>query len=129
MILLLSINDIIILSHIKNGVLMAIIIYTGLFILGFIAGLIYFWHMWKSISTYGANKSKILSSMIFRAPVVIAAALLGYMVAKFEGIIAVLIGFTTFQIIFLVKKGSQLKKELEEEALKEENLEKTDSKD
>jgi len=108
---------------------MAIIIYTGLFILGFIAGLIYFWHMWKSIGTYGANKSKILSSMIFRAPVVIAAALLGYVVAKFEGIIAVLIGFTTFQIIFLVKKGSQLKKELEEEALKEENLEKTDSKD
>jgi hypothetical protein len=29
----------------------------------------------------------------------------------------------------LIKKGSQLKKELEEEALKEENLEKTDSKD
>jgi len=107
---------------------MAIIIYTVLFILGFIAGLIYFWHMWRSIGIYGANKSKILSSMIFRAPVVIAAALLGYMIGKFEGIIAVLIGFTTFQIIFLVKKGSQLKKELEE-ALKEENLEKTDSKD
>ncbi len=104
-----------------------ILIYILLFFLGFIGGVFYFWHMWKSIGSYGADKSKILMSMIFRAPIPIAFALIGYLVGKFEGIISVLIGFTIFQIIFLVKKGSQLKRELEEEAKKEDNFEEKDS--
>ena len=107
---------------------MSIIIYVGLFVLGFIAGFFYFYHMWKSIAAYGASKSKILSSMVFRAPIVIISALIGYFLAKFEGIIAVLVGFTAFQIIFLVKKAGQLKKELDD-YIKEENLEKQNSKD
>ncbi len=101
-----------------------ILIYILLFFLGFISGVFYFWHMWKSIGSYGADKSKILMSMIFRAPIPIGFALIGYLIGKFEGTIAVLIGFTTFQIIFLVKKGSQLKKELEEEVKKGGNIEK-----
>ena len=107
---------------------MVVIVYFSLFILGFIAGFFYFYHMWKSIGTYGAKKSKILLIMIFRAPIVIISALIGYFLAKFEGIIVVLIGFTTFQIIFLIKKGSQLKKELDE-YIKEENIEKQNFKD
>jgi hypothetical protein len=80
--------------------------------------------MWKSIGTYGSEKNKILMSMIFRVPIPIGSALLGYMIGKFEGVIAVLIGFTTFQIIFLIKKGQQLKKQLEEEVEKEDNPDK-----
>ncbi|MCX7759693.1 MAG: ATP synthase subunit I [Hydrogenothermaceae bacterium] len=97
-----------------------LIIYIPLFILGFISGVIYFWHMWKSIGVYGTEKSKVLMSMIVRLPFPIGAALIGYVLGKFEGIIAVLIGFTTFQIIFLVKKGQALKKELEEELKRQE---------
>jgi hypothetical protein len=97
-----------------------ILIYIPLFILGFVSGVLYFWHMWKSIGTYGAAKNKILMSMVFRVPIPIGAALVGYLIGKFEGVIAVLLGFTTFQVIFLVKKGQQLKKQLEEE-LEEEN--------
>lgn len=105
---------------------MVILIYIPLFILGFLSGVIYFWHMWKSIGTYGAEKSKVLMSMVIRLPFPIGAALIGYMFAKFGGIIAVLVGFTMFQIIFLVKKGQTLKKELEEELKREENNEKKD---
>ncbi|WP_245596369.1 ATP synthase subunit I [Sulfurihydrogenibium subterraneum] len=96
-----------------------ILIYIPLFILGFISGILYFWHMWKSIGTYGAAKNKILMSMVFRVPIPIGAALVSYLIGKFEGVIAVLIGFTAFQVIFLVKKGKQLKKQLEEELEKE----------
>lgn len=103
-----------------------ILLYVPLFILGFLAGLFYFWHMWKSIGSYGAQKSKILMSMVVRLPLPIGAALIGYVVAKFEGIIAVLVGFTAFQIIFLVKKGQALKKEMEEELAKENSVEKKD---
>lgn len=103
-----------------------ILLYIPLFILGFLAGLFYFWHMWKSIDSYGAQKVKILMSMVVRAPFPIGAALLGYVVAKFEGIVAVLLGFTTFQVIFLIKKGQNLKKEMEEELSKEANIEKKD---
>lgn len=98
-----------------------ILLYIFLFVLGFISGVLYFWHMWKSIGTYGAQKNKILMSMIFRVPIPIGAALLGYIIGKFEGVIVVLIGFTVFQTIFLVKKGQQLKKQLEEEIEKENN--------
>lgn len=103
-----------------------ILLYIPLFILGFVAGLFYFWHMWKSIGSYGTQKSKVLMSMVVRLPLPVGAALAGYMVAKFEGIIAVLVGFTAFQIIFLVKKGQSLKREMEEELAKEENVEKKD---
>lgn len=71
--------------------------------------------MWKSIGSYGTQKSKVLLSMVVRLPFPIGAALLGYLLGKFEGIIAVLVGFTTFQVMFLVKKGQALKKEMEEE--------------
>ncbi|MGB9766152.1 MAG: ATP synthase subunit I [Sulfurihydrogenibium sp.] len=94
-------------------------LYPLLFILGFVSGVLYFWHMWKSVGTYGAEKNKILMSMVFRVPFPIGAALLGYIIGKFEGVIAVLLGFTTFQVIFLVKKGQQLKKQLEEDLEKE----------
>lgn len=103
-----------------------ILIYIPLLILGFLAGIVYFWHMWKSIDSYGAQKSKILMSMVFRLPIPIGAALLGYVVARFEGIIAVLVGFTAFQIIFLVKKGQALKREMEEEITKDNGVEKKD---
>ncbi|WP_297889931.1 ATP synthase subunit I [Sulfurihydrogenibium sp.] len=101
-----------------------ILVYILLFILGFLSGLMYFWHMWKSIGTYGAQKNKILMSMVFRVPIPIGAALIGYLVGKYEGVISVLIGFTVFQIVFLVKKGQQLKKQLEEEVEKENNPDK-----
>lgn len=65
-------------------------------------------------------------SMVVRLPFPIGAALVGYVVAKFEGIIAVLVGFTVFQIIFLVKKGQALKKEMEEELARENSVEKKD---
>lgn len=98
---------------------MVLLIYIPLFILGFLSGVVYFWHMWRSIGIYKAKGSKVLMSMIVRLPFPIGAALIGYMVAKFGGIVAVLVGFTTFQIIFLVKKGQTLKKELEEELKRE----------
>jgi len=39
-------------------------------------------------------------------------------VMKLGGIISVLLGFTTFQLIFLIRKGTQLRKQVEEEAEK-----------
>lgn len=107
---------------------MIFLLYTFLFILGFLSGVVYFWHMWKSIGMYSA-KGKIMASMVIRLPFPIVAALVGYLLAKFEGIIAVLVGFTTFQVIFLVKKGSSLKRELEEEIKREEDVGKKDQAD
>ncbi|MCX7738699.1 MAG: ATP synthase subunit I [Hydrogenothermaceae bacterium] len=103
-----------------------VLLYPFLFILGFLSGLVYFWHMWKSIGNYGTKKSKVLMSMVVRLPFPIVASLVGYLIGKFEGIIAVLVGFTTFQIIFLVKKGKALKRELEEELKRESEGKKKD---
>ncbi|MEZ0323008.1 MAG: ATP synthase subunit I [Hydrogenothermaceae bacterium] len=98
-----------------------LVIFIPLFIFGVISGVIYFWHMWKSIGVYGTQKGKVLMSMIVRLPFPIGASLLGYLIGRFEGIIAVLLGFTTFQIVFLVKKGQALKREMEEELKREIN--------
>lgn len=103
-----------------------VLLYPFLFILGFLSGLVYFWHMWKSIGSYGTEKSKVLMSMVVRLPFPIVASFVGYLIGKFEGIIAVLVGFTIFQIIFLVKKGKALKRELEEELKRESEGKKED---
>ena len=92
-----------------------LIIYIPLYFLGLIAGFFYFYHMWKSLVEYGTNKKRLMFSMLFRLPFPIIAVLLGSL-AGIGGIIAVLLGFTTFQTIFLIKRGTKLKKEVEEEA-------------
>ncbi len=97
-----------------------VILYFPLFIIGLIAGFFYFSHLWKSVNIFGTEKSKIMMSMIIRLPIPIVAVLLGAFLAGIGGIVSVLVGFTLFQIVFLVKMGIRLKKEVEEEA---ENLE------
>ncbi len=94
-----------------------LIFYIPLFFLGVVAGFFYFYHMWKSIVNYGTQKSKLFSSMFVRLIFPIAAVLLGSL-AGIGGIISVLLGFTTFQLVFLIRKGTQLKKQVEEEAEK-----------
>ncbi|WP_457626329.1 N-ATPase subunit AtpR [Persephonella sp.] len=91
--------------------------YFPLFILGVIAGFFYFTHLFKSVNAFGTDKGKVMRSMLIRLPIPIAAALIGSL-AGVGGIISVLIGFTVFQIYFLVKVGTRLKKEVEEEAEK-----------
>jgi fatty acid desaturase len=100
---------------------MKVLLYFPLFILGLIAGFFYFSHLWKSINIFGTEKNKILMSMLIRLPIPIAAVLVAAFIAGVGGIISVLVGFTVFQIVFLVKMGIKLKKEVEAEALKEEN--------
>ncbi|NPA53419.1 MAG: ATP synthase subunit I [Aquificae bacterium] len=100
---------------------MKILLYFPLFILGVIAGFFYFSHLWKSINIYGTEKNKILLSMIIRLPIPVGAVLIGGFLAGIGGIISVLIGFTLFQVVFLVNIAKKLKKEVEAEALKEEN--------
>ncbi|WP_456383858.1 ATP synthase subunit I [Persephonella sp.] len=94
-----------------------VIFYFPLFLLGVAAGFLYFTHLFKSINAFGADKGKVMRSMLIRLPIPIIATLLGSL-AGIGGIISVLAGFTVFQIYFLVKIGSQLKKEVEEEAEK-----------
>ncbi len=94
-----------------------VLFYFPLFILGIIAGFFYFTHLFKSVNMYGTNKGKVLRSMFLRLPIPIIAALIGS-VAGVGGIVSVLLGFTAFQIYFLVKVGTKLKKEVEEEAEK-----------
>ena len=96
-----------------------VLLYFPLFILGIVAGFFYFSHMWKSINIYGAEKNKIMKSMLIRLPIPIVAVLVGS-VAGIGGIISVLVGFTVFQLFFLVKTGIKLKQEVEEEAKKAE---------
>jgi len=96
---------------------MDVIFYFPLFLLGVLAGFLYFTHLFKSITAFGVDKGKVMRSMIIRLPIPIIATLLGGL-AGIGGIISVLAGFTVFQIYFLVKVGSQLKKEVEEEAEK-----------
>ncbi len=94
-----------------------VLFYFPLFILGLLAGFFYFTHLFKSVNMYGTEKGKVLRSMFLRLPIPIIAALIGS-VAGIGGIVSVLVGFTTFQIYFLVKVGTKLKKEVEEEAEK-----------
>ncbi|WP_029522531.1 ATP synthase subunit I [Persephonella sp. KM09-Lau-8] len=92
-----------------------VLFYFPLFILGLVAGFFYFTHLFKSINNFGTDKGKVLRSMIIRLPIPVIAVLIGSL-AGIGGIISVMVGFTTFQIYFLVKVGTQLKKEVEEEA-------------
>ncbi len=92
-----------------------VFIYIPLFFLGVVAGFFYFYHMWKSLVEYGANRKRLLFSMLFRLPFPLIAVLIGSL-AGIGGIVSVLLGFTTFQTIFLIKRGSKLKREVEEEA-------------
>ena len=94
-----------------------VLFYFPLFILGIVASFFYFTHLFKSISNFGTDKGKILRSMIIRLPIPIVAVLIGSL-AGIGGIISVMVGFTVFQIYFLVKVGTKLKKEVEEEAEK-----------
>ncbi len=98
-----------------------VILYFPLFIVGLIAGFFYFSHLWKSVNIFGTEKSKIMMSMIIRLPIPIIAVLSGAFLAGVGGIVSVLVGFTLFQIVFLVKMGIKLKKEVEEEAKNLEN--------
>ncbi len=97
-----------------------VLLYFPLFIAGLIAGFFYFSHLWKSVNIFGPQKSKIMMSMIVRLPVPIVVVLIGAYLAGVGGIVSVLLGFTTFQLFFLVKMGKKLKKEVEEEAEKQE---------
>ncbi len=97
---------------------MKALLYFPLFLIGLAAGFFYFSHLWKSVNIFGPEKGKILKSMIVRLPVPIVAVLLSAYIAGVGGIISVLLGFTTFQIVFLTKMGLKLKKEVEEEAEK-----------
>ena len=97
---------------------MKVLLYFPLFLVGLAAGFFYFSHLWKSVNIFGPEKGKILKSMIVRLPVPILAVLLSAYIAGIGGIISVLLGFTTFQIVFLTKMGLKLKKEVEEEAEK-----------
>ncbi|NPA57815.1 MAG: ATP synthase subunit I [Aquificae bacterium] len=94
---------------------MKVVFYFPLFLLGMAVGFIYFTHLFKSINTFGTDKGKVLRSMLIRLPLPIIAVLLGSL-AGIGGIISVIAGFTVFQIYFLVKVGTQLKREVEEEA-------------
>ncbi|WP_457639992.1 ATP synthase subunit I [Persephonella sp.] len=92
-----------------------VIFYFPLFLLGLLSGFLYFTHLFKSVNNFGTDKGKVMKSMLIRLPVPIIAVLLGSL-AGIGGIISVLVGFTVFQVYFLVKVGAQLKKEVEEEA-------------
>jgi len=102
-----------------------VLFYFPLFILGLVAGFLYFTHLFKSVNMYGTEKGKVLRSMFLRLPIPIAAALIGSL-AGVGGIVSVLLGFTAFQIYFLVKVGTKLKKEVEEEAERMAHQEKTE---
>ncbi|RMD45634.1 MAG: ATP synthase subunit I [Aquificota bacterium] len=103
--------------------------YILFFIIGIGAGAFYFQNLWKSISQHKTDKGKLIFSSFLRFPVPIIAAILGGFFAGVGGIIAVIAGFSVFQIYYLIKKGSQLKKDLEEYAkqLEEENKNGTDT--
>ncbi|WP_457622420.1 ATP synthase subunit I [Persephonella sp.] len=105
-----------------------VLFFFPLFILGIVAGFFYFSHMWRSINIYGTEKNKILKSMIIRLPIPIIAVLIGSF-AGVGGIISVLLGFTTFQIYFLVKTGKKLKEEIEKEAEEYDKESKEDTKE
>ncbi len=104
-----------------------VLFYFPLFVLGIIAGFFYFTHLFKSVSSFGTDKGKVLRSMMIRLPIPVVAVLLGSL-AGIGGIISVLVGFTVFQIYFLVKVGTQLKKEVEEEAERLSQEENTENK-
>jgi len=93
-----------------------ILLYTLFFIIGLIAGGFYFTHLWKSVSAYKSDKTKIIFSSFIRFPVPLIAVFVAGFLAGIGGILSVIFGFTVFQFVYLIKKGSQLKKEIEEYA-------------
>ncbi len=93
------------------------------FIIGIGVGIYYFNNLWKSVNTYKTQKAKIIFSSFLRFPIPIIAAIFAGFFAGIWGIIAMIIGFSFAQFYFLISKGSQLKKDIEEYAkqLEEEN--------
>jgi len=106
-----------------------LVLYIIFFSLGVLSGAFYFKNLWKSVSQHKTDEGKLIFSSFLRFPVPIIAAILGGFFVGVGGIIAVIVGFSVFQIYYLIKKGSQLKKDLEEYAkqLEEENKNGTDT--
>jgi len=100
-----------------------LLIYIFLVFLGALSGAFYFRNLWRSVSEHKTNKGRLIFSSFLRFPVPLVSAIIGGFLAGVGGIIAVIAGFSIFQVIYLIKKGSQLKQDLEEYAkqLKEEN--------
>lgn len=98
-----------------------ILFYILFFFVGLAAGGFYFTHLWKSINTYKSNKGRIIFSSFIRFPIPLLAVFVAGLFAGIGGILSVIFGFTVFQFIYLVKKGSQLKKEIEEYAKSQES--------
>lgn len=105
-----------------------ILLYILFFVVGLIAGGFYFTHLWKSVNAYKSDKSKIIFSSFIRFPVPLVAVFVAGFFAGIGGILAVIFGFSVFQFIYLIKKGSQLKKDIEEYANSLENQEQENSK-
>lgn len=97
------------------------LLYILFFLVGLVAGGFYFTHLWKSINAYKSDKGKIIFSSFIRFPVPLIAVFVAGLFAGIGGILSVIFGFTVFQFIYLVKKGSQLKKEIEEYAKSQES--------
>ena len=103
--------------------LIKLLLYIVFFFVGIGAGVIYFNNLWKSINAYKSDKSKIIFSSFLRFPIPIIAAIIAGLFSGIGGIIAVILGFSFAQFYYLIKRGSQLKQDLEEYAkqLEEEN--------
>ncbi|EDP74420.1 hypothetical protein HG1285_12157 [Hydrogenivirga sp. 128-5-R1-1] len=104
-------------------ILVKAFLYLTFFLLGIGVGIIYFNNLWKSVNAYKSDKSKIIFSSFLRFPLPIIAAIIAGLFSGIAGIIAVILGFSIAQVYYLVKRGSQLKQDLEEYAkqLEEEN--------
>ena len=98
-----------------------ILLYVLFFFVGILTGWFYFSHLWNSINQNQTDKGKIIFSSFIRFPVPILAAILAGYFAGIIGIIVFIFGFSVFQFIYLIKKGSQLKRDLEEYAKQQEN--------
>ncbi len=98
-----------------------ILLYVLFFFVGIITSWFYFSHLWKSISENKTDKGKIIFSSFIRFPVPIIAAILAGYFSGIMGIIVFIFGFSVFQFIYLIKKGSQLKKDLEDYVKQQEN--------
>ena len=101
-----------------------ILIYIPLFFLGVGISYFYFTNMVKNLSTESITKSQIIKGMILRLPVPVIGFFLAGFIAGIGGILSLFVGFTVFQIYFLVKAGSKLKLEIEKD---NENLESKDN--
>jgi hypothetical protein len=99
------------------------LLYILFFFVGVGAGIFYFNNLWKSVNAYKTDKTKIIFSSFLRFPIPIIAAILAGFFSGIGGIIATILGFSFAQFYFLIKRGAQLKQDLEEYAkqLEEEN--------